>query len=62
MSPANRTQLEAIIAHRNSIAKHILRAKIVLATAASSVRCCLEEVLRRCSVIGGCGHWLTSVR
>jgi transposase len=33
VSPANRARLEAIIADRNSIAKHVWRAEIVLATA-----------------------------
>jgi trehalose utilization protein len=33
VSPANRARLEAIIADRNSLAKHVWRAEIVLATA-----------------------------
>jgi transposase len=51
VSPANRARLEAIIADRNSIAKHVWRAEIVLATADGHGT---NEIMRRAGTSKPC--------
>jgi hypothetical protein len=53
LSAADRSELETVVANRNSPQKHVWRAKIVLLTADGRGTALMSTVTHRCFVIVG---------